>query len=125
MDRIHGRVRFRNSSKNTRQNLLSGEKLRTVLPSFTTRDPIAASGMNTPVKPLAWVCSAKPPSRRFPRSSRKPGISNLDEESTPSGRGLSDFGYENTVGSKRRSRDSGKPRSLSDLKAELNDSLLI
>jgi hypothetical protein len=30
-------------------------------------------------KALGWVCSAKPASRRFPKSSRKPDISDLNE----------------------------------------------
>jgi hypothetical protein len=79
MEHIHGRRRFRNSSKNIRQNRPFAEKLRTVLRSFITRGPIAASGMSTPAKPLASVCSAQPPSSCFPKSSRKPDIPNLEE----------------------------------------------
>ena len=75
MAHIHGQNQCRNSSKNTRQNLLCAAKPRMELPLFTTLERIAASGMNAPVKTWASVCLVQPSSRRSLKSFRKPDTS--------------------------------------------------
>jgi hypothetical protein len=75
MAHIHGQNQCRNSSKNTRQNLLCAAKPRMELPSFTTLERIAASGINAPVKTWAWVSLVQTSSRRSLKSFRKPDTS--------------------------------------------------
>ena len=71
MAHIHGQNQCRNSSKKTRQNLQCAAKSRMELLSFTTHDPIAASGTNAPVKNWALVCLVQPTSTRSLKLFRK------------------------------------------------------